>query len=107
MGGRAARGEQRPLLDDDDVRPAAQDELVGQRTADDPGTDDRDARTRRQPWDSSMDVNGVGDRRDRRPLASSASGAAPDHGIQADHLASFSATHLSPASSALIPWLVM
>ena len=55
---------------------------------------------------SSRDRNGAGDRAIADPLGSD-SGALPDHGIQADHLASFSATHLSPASSALIPWLVM
>ena len=35
---------QRPLFDDRHVRPAAQDQLVRQRAADDPGSDDHDAR---------------------------------------------------------------
>ncbi len=104
--GRAAGREQRPLLDDDDVGPAAHDELVGQRTADDAGTDDRDVRARRQGSDSSRDGNGAGDRAIADPAGSGSEGAL-DHGIQAVHFASFSATHLSPASSALIPWLVM
>ena len=56
MRRRAAGREQRPLLDDDDVRPAAQHELVGQGTADDPGTDDRDAGSRAKggpPWNGN------------------------------------------------------
>ena len=43
---RAAGREQAALVHDRDVRPAAQDQLVGQRTAHDPGSDDDDARTR-------------------------------------------------------------
>ena len=101
---RAAGREQRALLDDDDVGPAAQDELVRDRTADDAGSDDRDAGL--DGHRLTLRTCGVGDWAIADPVAAQV-GRDAGHGIQADHLASLSATHLSPASSAVIPWLVM